>query len=179
MRIVRVSETLHGGPMVEVEPEPVDGTGTLQVSEELAQLLAPYLVSRDNIAVRFTANGLPTTATAVVSEMFVEIGEPVEYLRWYAVRAMVFATPTDKTGLNVYFQPVRTEFFKLPIGQDIPNGPIYNFREVYNDVEESSDDMERLLKLADQSYSKSRSDEASANTIVEKKQQPWWRKLFE
>lgn len=38
MRIIRVSETLLGHPMVEIEPEPVDDTWTLHVSEELAKL---------------------------------------------------------------------------------------------------------------------------------------------
>lgn len=178
MRIVRVSETLSGHPMVEIDIEPVDDTGTLHVSEELANILKPYLIERDNIALRFIGKGLPTTAIAVVSEMYVKIDGPIELLRWYAIRAMIFGTPTGKTGVNVHFQPVRIEFLRQPVGQAIPNGPIYNFKEVYNDLEESSNDMERLLKLADAHFSKSHDGETKVDVKVDKAETPWWRKLF-
>lgn len=164
--------------MVEVEPAPVDSTGTLHVSEELAELLTPYLVGCDNIAVRFTGRGLPTTATAVISEMYVELEKPMAVVRWYAIRVMIFGTPTGKTGANAYFKPVRTEMLKLGVAQAIPNGPIYNFREVYDDMEDSSNDMERLLHLADASFSKNLRHTETTRQTPEMARTPWWRKLF-
>lgn len=160
MEIIRVSETLHGRPLVEIDQVPLDDSGTLYVSEELAELLLPHMNDADNIAVKFTSgNGLPTTVTAVVSEIHVKIGNPPDMLRCYSVRAMIFTTPTGKHGVNVFFKPVRTEFIKLPIGQAIDNAPVFNFKEVYNHIEDTSDDMPRLVKIADDAYQKSQQKE--------------------
>lgn len=156
MQIVRVTETLSGRPMIELDTVPIDAEGTLCVSDKLANMLRPYMDNTDNIAVRFMANnGLPTTVTAVVSEVYVKVGNPPDMLRWYAVQAMVFNTRTGKYGVNAYFKPIRTEFIKLPIGQIIENGPVFNFKEVYSHIEDTSDDMPRLAKIADNAYQKS------------------------
>ena len=166
--------------MVEVDPPPLDASGTLHVSDELASLLAPYLNGRDNIAVRFIGQGLPTTATAVISEMYVKIAEPIPSLRWYAMRAMIFGTPTGKTGVNVYFKPIRMEIVDLEVGQAIQSGPVYNFREVYDDIEQSSEDMERLLHLADDAFTNGMPQDTQRNSPGAVEVKPsWWRKLFQ
>lgn len=176
MQILRVSETLSGAPLVEIDQAPLDASGTLHVSDELAKLLGPYMEGRDNISVRFMGNGLPTTVTAVITEMYAEVGSPPDAFRWYSVRAMIFATPTDKTGMNVYFQPTRVQMAAIPVQQHITDGPIYNFREVYEDMDDSANDMERLLNIADNSFSSGRRESGSAASGASRKR--WWNRLL-
>ncbi|MGN8119188.1 hypothetical protein [Labrys sp. 22185] len=153
MRVLSVSETLHGGPMVEVDEIPCDTSGALHVSDDLVSLLKPYMNGRDNVAVRFTSDGLPTTATVVISESFTK--NSPDTVRWYAILAILFQTKTLKTGLNLRVQPIRSELFKLGVQQIIEDGPWYNFQEVYNNMEHSSSDLDRLLKIAEDHYSRS------------------------
>jgi hypothetical protein len=178
MKIIRESETLSGTPMIEIDAAPLDMSGIPHVSDELAALLAPYLQGRDNISVRYIDEGLPTTSTVVVSEMYVELGQPVEAVRWYSARVIVFGTRTGKTGVNAHFQPVRIEMAKYPAGQLIPNGPIFNFREVYDDIESGSRDMERLLRIADEAYSNQRRKSTTPDS-AKHSPKPWWRKILD
>jgi hypothetical protein len=179
MRIIRISETLAGTPMVEVDPAPLDSANTPYVSYELAALLKPHLIDRDNIAVRFMGEGLPTTATAVVTEMYVKVAGAVESIRWYSARVMIFETPTGNTGMNAYFQPVRMEIPKVSTAQLINNAPVYNFREVYTDMEDSSNDMERLLLLADSNYTRAApSSPRKTLNSPPLTTQSWWKRFF-
>jgi hypothetical protein len=160
--------------MVEVEPEPVDRSGTLHLSDELAALLKPHMKDRDNIAVRFMGKNLPTTATAIITELYIPLSTSISSVRWYAIRAMVFETPSTKIGLNAYFQPVRTEFVEMPVGQVIQNGPIYNFRETYNTHDAVSEDFGRLLQMSEAAYSETRHPEPA----IRQEKPSWWRKFI-
>jgi hypothetical protein len=162
--------------MVELDEEPVNAAGILSVTDELAKLLKPLMEGRDNIAVRFMADGLPTTATAVISEMYIRLGGTLKALRWYSVRSMIFETTTGKTGVNVYFRPVRTELFDRSVQQDIVHGPVYNFQEVYETDEESSRDMERLLAIAEANFSKSQGARNLSSSMSANKS--WLHKVF-
>lgn len=144
---IRNFTTTTSGPVVEIDGPPLDHTGTPYLSAELAQLLQPYMRDRDNIGISFKGR-LQTTMTAVMTEMYIFLDTSTNIVRWYSVRAMIFASLNDRIAINVDFQPIRTEFVDVRVSQSISNGYVYNFRGLYGGVDECLSDLERILRHA-------------------------------
>lgn len=146
--IVRVSENLHGRPMVHVEPAPLRGDGVPECSESLAQVISPYIGNADNVSVRYLDSGLPTTMLAVVSTY--NVGDD-EFFITYEVRIALFETENRQVGSNLHLRPIRRGMFvtpDLPIFQVISGARSYEFREAYKSVDDAQNDLERLATLA-------------------------------
>src|SRR5262245_43217419 len=58
--VTKVSESVAGRPTLHIEPAPLSTDGIPELSDELAELIKPYLKATDNIALRFIDDGLPT-----------------------------------------------------------------------------------------------------------------------
>lgn len=145
-RIVSVSTARNGKPLVHIAPAPIGDDGIPELSLELADLLAPYFDGSDNVAVRFV-DQLPTTTTAVVGMCGAENGGVVIQ---YKLRNMIFATGDGRIGCNIVLTPIRRDgvIAGVPISQTIPDGKPIFFKEVYKDVQESRDDLSRLVMIA-------------------------------
>lgn len=150
--IKRISQNVFGSPMLEIEPPPLNRDGVPDFSEALEQVIAPHLKGRDNISLRFIDQGLPTTVTAVSSLLDVEY-EGV--LVTYSIRLITFKTRDGKTACNIHIRPESRCVMKndAPIKRDsIYRRQTYDFCEVYEDMEKSRDDLQRLLKIADRHF---------------------------
>lgn len=153
-RVTKVDESFSGRPLLHIEPAPISHDGWPDLSKELEDVIAPYFEkSTDNIAIRYIDDGLPTTSTAVMGS--VEIRDGRLAIR-YAIRTMIFETKTKKPGCNIHIRPetkVTFNIFEKETGRErIKAPPTYDFREVYQDAEESRDDLGRLVKIAHQHY---------------------------
>jgi hypothetical protein len=152
-RIKRVSSNVFGKPMLEIDPAPLDRRGVPDLSESLAQLIIPHLQNRDNISIRYIDDGLPTTATAVLA--FIDV-EDDESAISYSVRIMLFETDNKKVGSNVHIRPIQRHVkingVRLDIYQEIKTTRTYDFLGVYDNDEQSRDDLGRLVKLAHEHF---------------------------
>jgi hypothetical protein len=148
-RVTHVGETFSGAPQLHIEPAPISVDGWPELSEDLESLIAPYLSGRDNVAIRYTDDGLPTTSTAVMDFILVANGSDAIQ---YAVRIMLFETGTKKVGSNVHVRPefnCRMDPTRAVMQkQKIAHSRTYKFREVYDTTEQSRDDLSRLVKIA-------------------------------
>jgi hypothetical protein len=123
------------------------------MSKELERTIAPYLKRGDNIAIRYIDDGLPTTCTAVLGSVFVHGGgSGIEY----AIRTMIFETNSGRPGCNIHIRPdfrCKTDRAgNITKREKIASPPVYDFREVYENVEQSRDDLARLVKIADNHF---------------------------
>lgn len=148
-KVNRVTSNLLGKPMLEIEPAPISGDGLPDLSDDLAKAIMPHLRGRDNISIRYIDHGLPTTATAVLASMDVE-GDEIAIS--YSIRIMLFETKNKKVGSNVHIRPaqrhVKINKVRVGVYQEIKTTRTYDFHEIYDDGEQSRDDLERLVKLA-------------------------------
>lgn len=152
-RVTQVAESFSGKPLLHIEPAPISLDGWPDLSEELEEVIAPYRKNTGSIALRFIDIGLPTTTTAVVDSF--EVREE-RFAIHYAVRTMMFETTTNKLGCNIHIQPEMKSTF-LSFGNGITQERIsaprtFDFREVYDNAEESRDDLTRLVNIVHQHF---------------------------
>lgn len=148
-QVGKVASGLRGQPMLEIYPAPINRDGIPDLSEALATAIGPYIQGRDNISLRYIDDGLPTTTTAVISSITVE-GDDVDTV--YSLRSMVFETRNKKIGCNIHIQPKETHVkingAKVGVFQEIRGARTYDFHEVYENAEDSRDDVSRLVLTA-------------------------------
>ncbi len=164
-RVTQVSEAFSGRPLLHIEPAPISHDGWPDLSRELEEVIAPYVKNADNIALRYIDKGLPTTSTAVMGSVQVREGK---FAIHYAVRTMIFETKTKKPGCNIHIRPEMKStfnFFGTEIKRErIDTPPTYDFREVYQNAEESRDDLNRLVKIAHQHFLTGKSPDDKAKS---------------